>query len=105
MPAYDPELAKTLSLIDGPAPELWPQFQAFGRLPTMAIRGELSDLLSDATFREMAARHPDLATLTVRGQGHAPLLRDRATLVAIDEFIARSDRGAARVTSDDRLIA
>ncbi len=89
--AYDPQLGKAISLIDGPFPPLWPQFEALARMPTMAIRGEISDLLSEATFNEMRQRHPDLATHTVRGQGHAPLLRDRSTLMAIGDFLRRAD--------------
>ncbi len=102
---YDPRLSEALTLIDGPAPELWPQFQALAGMPTMAIRGELSDLLAESTVNEMRQRHPRLTTLTVRGQGHAPLLRDRSTLVAIDEFIARGDRIEARGPDKSRLIA
>ncbi|MGE0767408.1 MAG: alpha/beta fold hydrolase [Hyphomicrobiaceae bacterium] len=93
-PGYDPMLGRSMSLIDGPAPVLWPQFQALARVPIMAIRGELSDLLSEDTFNEMRHRHPAMETVKVRGQGHAPLLRDRSTLVAIDDFIARHDRVA-----------
>ena len=39
----------------------------------------------------MRARHPRLAAVTVRGQGHAPLLKDAATISAIAGFLARSD--------------
>ncbi len=102
---YDPRLAEALTLIDGPAPELWPQFQALTRMPAMVIRGELSDVLSEATVAEMRLRHPSLTTLTVRGQGHAPLLRDRSTLAAINEFIASTDRVADWVPDNSRLIA
>lgn len=53
----------------------------------LAIRGERSDLLSEATLREMASRHPRLTTLTVAGQGHAPLLADVPTITQIAEFV------------------
>ena len=90
-PGYDPQLSKSISLIDGPFPPLWPQFEALARMPAMAIRGELSDVLSQETFEEMRLRHPSLTAHTVRGQGHAPLLRDRATLMAIADFLRRAD--------------
>lgn len=105
MPGYDPLLNRSISLIDGPMPELWPQLQALTRVPTMAIRGELSDLLSPETFSEMKRRHPALETVTVRGQGHAPMLRDRPTLLAIDDFIARHDRVTEAVPDNGRMTA
>lgn len=104
-PGYDPMLSRSVSLIDGPTDALWPQLQALARAPTMAIRGELSDLLSAETFAEMRRRHPALEAVTVRGQGHAPMLRDRSTLVAIDDFIARHDRVTQPAPDQSRLIA
>ncbi len=92
MQAYDQNLAKAMSIASGPLPELWPQFEALRRFPTLVIRGEFSDILSEATLAEMRLRHGRLATLTVKGQGHAPLLRDRPTLAAISSFLAQSDR-------------
>jgi pimeloyl-ACP methyl ester carboxylesterase len=91
---YDPNIAKSLSLNEGPIPELWPQFGALARVPVLAIRGEHSDILSAKTLEEMRARHPRLDVFTVRGQGHAPLLRDGPTLSAIHAFLQRCDREA-----------
>ena len=56
--AYDPQLAKAISMMDGPTPELWPQFAALTHVPVLAIRGENSDILSPKTLAEMSARHP-----------------------------------------------
>jgi pimeloyl-ACP methyl ester carboxylesterase len=89
--SYDPRLARAISMMDGPTPELWPQFAALSHVPVLAIRGENSDILSQKTVAEMQARHPRLATLTVRGQGHAPLLKDAPTIGAIATFLARTD--------------
>jgi pimeloyl-ACP methyl ester carboxylesterase len=89
--AYDPQLAKAISVMDGPTPELWPQFAALAHVPVLVIRGENSDILSQKTVEEMHARHPRLATVAVRGQGHAPLLRDAPTVGAIADFLARTD--------------
>jgi pimeloyl-ACP methyl ester carboxylesterase len=89
--SYDPRLAKAISMMDGPTPELWPQFAALSHVPVLAIRGENSDILSQKTVAEMQARHPRLATLTVRGHGHAPLLKDAPTIGAIATFLARTD--------------
>lgn len=86
-PGYDPNLSKALSVLDGPMPELWPQFEALKRIPVLVLRGENSDILSAATVEEMRRRHPNLTALTVAGQGHAPLLKDAASVDAIRSFL------------------
>lgn len=88
---YDQELNRTASILDGPLPELWPQFKALARVPVMTLRGETSDILSAATAQRMQREHPDLSLLIVAGQGHAPLLRDQASILAILDFLARAD--------------
>lgn len=90
-PAYDIKLANSLSLRNGPLPTLWPQFDALRQVPVMVVRGAQSDLLSPATVEEMAKRHPGLQVLDVPGEGHAPLLQDRASIAAIQLFLAGSD--------------
>ena len=92
-PRYDPAIMLAFGQmdLDKPIPELWPQFEALAPVPVLAIRGENSDLLSRETLAGMARRHPNLETLTVPGQGHAPLLMDEPTLARIEAFIARID--------------
>jgi pimeloyl-ACP methyl ester carboxylesterase len=90
-PGYDPDIARTFSVMDGPMPELWPQFGALAHVPVLAIRGENSDILSAGTLEEMRARHPHLEVFTVPGQGHAPLLKDAPTIAAIATFLERAD--------------
>ena len=89
-PRYDVRLAQALEALDltQPLPEMWPQFEGLAKIPTLAIRGALSDLFSAATLAEMATRHPAFSGVTVPGQGHAPLLRDDATLQLICATIA-----------------
>src|SRR5690606_25166058 len=86
-PGDDPNLAKSFSMTDGPVPPLWPQFGALAAAPLLVIRGENSDILSAATVQQMRARHPRCASLTVPGQGHAPLLKDAETISAIAGFL------------------
>ncbi|MEI9900015.1 MAG: alpha/beta hydrolase [Hyphomicrobium sp.] len=92
-PGYDANLGNALSVLDGPLPALWPQFEALKRVPLMVVRGENSDILTAATVDEMRRRHPAMATITVPGQGHAPLLKDAATIEAIRHFLAATDAG------------
>ena len=91
--SYDPAIARTLSAVnaEGPPPAMWAQFKALKRLPVLAIRGANSDILSAETFKAMGLAHPDLRSLTVQSQGHAPHLRDEQTTNAIGEFLAESD--------------
>ncbi|MBX9926931.1 MAG: alpha/beta hydrolase [Hyphomicrobiaceae bacterium] len=88
---YDPKLAKSLSVLSGPPPTLWPQFEALKGLPVMVLRGENSDLLSTNTVEEMRRRHPRITAHTVRWEGHAPLLRDDHTVDAVAAFLAGAD--------------
>lgn len=90
-PGYDKEISRSLSVLDGPMPALWNQFEAMKHVPVLVIRGGNSDILSAATVEEMARRHPSLASITVEGQGHAPLLMDHASIDAIRNFFAATD--------------
>src|SRR5262245_18679330 len=96
-PAYDPALAKGLAQMKA-IPELWPQFLALAAVPTLVLRGEHSDILSAVTVEEMRRRHPRLEARTVSGEGHAPLLKDRASIASIGDFLARTDM-EARMTA------
>ncbi len=92
-PGYDTNLAKALEEIDvsKKMPEMWPHFQALSRFPVLTLRGENSDLLSAKTVAEMTTRHPKMVAVTIRGQGHAPLLRDRFTQRIIADFLRDAD--------------
>ena len=89
VPRYDPMLMKILERMDleAPLPDLWPQFEALSHLPLLVIRGENSDLLSNATLADMLKRHAGAQSLIVPGQGHAPLLHDAPTITRICNFL------------------
>ncbi len=59
---------------DEELPTFWPQFDGLRHLPLLAIRGGNSDLFSVATLEKMKEHHPTMQSITVEGQGHAPLL-------------------------------
>lgn len=90
-PGYDPALSNALSVLDGPIPELWPQFETLKRVPILVLRGENSDILSTATVEEMRRRHHALASYVVKAQGHAPLLRDAETIDVVAQFLATTE--------------
>jgi len=88
VPDYDLALGKALAEA-GAAPDMWPAFAALETVPTVAIRGSLSDILSEATFQRMQDMHPDIIDVTVPQRGHTPLLTEPVCLEAIDAFIQR----------------
>jgi pimeloyl-ACP methyl ester carboxylesterase len=91
---FDPKLVKTLTSINlsQPLPVLWPQFHGLKSIPMLAIRGEHSSLLSQATLDAMAKVHPRMESITVAGQGHAPLLETGTLPARIADFVARATR-------------
>lgn len=90
---FDPNLVKTIRGIDfnKPLPVFWPQFTGLSRVPMLAIRGENSNLLSAETLERMAKRHPNIETITVAGQGHAPLLETAGLPGRIAAFLDRAE--------------
>jgi pimeloyl-ACP methyl ester carboxylesterase len=86
---WDITLARRLGQVSGAVPNLWPYYRALGRVPTLALRGELSDVLSSETFERMALAKPDLERVTVRHAGHTPTLSEPDAASALDDFIRR----------------
>ncbi len=62
----------------------------------LVIRGALSDLLSAETVARMAREKPNLEHITVANRGHTPLHNEPACLAAIDSFVVRYGKNAAR---------
>jgi pimeloyl-ACP methyl ester carboxylesterase len=87
---WDVDLVKPLQRMRE-IPDLWPLFRGIGRIPAVAIRGALSDVLSEETFARMQVEKPDLARVTIPGVGHAPTLNEAEAVAAIDLFLARLD--------------
>jgi pimeloyl-ACP methyl ester carboxylesterase len=88
---YDMRIAEPLKIPGGEAGvDLWPAIQPFAGKPTLILRGELSDLLSDETAREMVRRIGDSVDyVTVPRVGHAPVLVESASLAAIERLLDR----------------
>ena len=62
-------------------------FNSLKKIQLLVIRGETSDIFSTETLEEMKRIAQNLQSLTVVGQGHAPLLLDRATIEKIALFL------------------
>jgi pimeloyl-ACP methyl ester carboxylesterase len=83
---YDPAIGRALLEV-GPAPDLWKPFAALARVPTLVLRGAISDLLSPAIIADMRKVHPAFAYCEVAGVGHAPTLTEPDAADAITRFL------------------
>jgi pimeloyl-ACP methyl ester carboxylesterase len=85
----DPTIGEALRAAPAAALDLWPLWRALRAIPTLAIRGARSDILSAATFARMKSENPDLEQLEVADRGHVPLLDEPECLAALDSFLSR----------------
>jgi pimeloyl-ACP methyl ester carboxylesterase len=86
--AYDAKIGELLRLVvPGPLPWMWVAFASLRAMPTLALRGELSDLLSSRIFAHMQREHPKMLAVSVPNRGHAPMLDEPVSLAAIDRFL------------------
>jgi pimeloyl-ACP methyl ester carboxylesterase len=82
---YDPRIAEPRMVPDKDL-ELWQLYDAV-RCPTLLLRGELSDLLSRETAREMTRRGPKAKVAEIRGVGHAPTLLHADQIAIVRDFL------------------
>lgn len=71
-----------------PRVDLWPLFEALAKKPLLVVRGEESDLLSEAAAERMRRAAPDASFVTIPGAPHAPTLGEPEAVAAIDAFLA-----------------
>ena len=88
---YDMKIAEPFDSKGGGSAALWKAMEQMEAIPTLIIRGELSDLFSDATARRMLEKLKHGELVTVPRVGHAPTLEEPASLDAIGAFLQRVD--------------
>jgi len=87
---YDKNISAPFSLPGGEAGiDLWPALDALADVPTVIVRGALSDVLSVDTAQAMATRLRAASIVTVPDIGHAPTLDEAEAIAAIDTLLAR----------------
>ncbi|HET9446788.1 MAG TPA: alpha/beta hydrolase [Steroidobacteraceae bacterium] len=89
--AADPKIGDAIRSIPAPPGATQAMWLAFGQLrniPTLALRGAHSDLLSAATFERMSREVPSMVAVTVANRGHAPQLDEPDSVRAIDAFLS-----------------
>lgn len=86
---YDMAIAEPFSQPGNAVPaNLWLAYEALANVPMVLVRGELSDLISEDTVKQMGVRNPKMKRVTVPRVGHAPTLEEPEALAAIDELLA-----------------
>lgn len=87
---YDMRIAEPLEE-PSPAAEIdgWTLFKSLAGRPVLALRGELSDILSVRTLEQMEAALPECRAVTVPGVGHAPTLEEPEAQAAIAQFLSK----------------
>ncbi|MBV7264641.1 alpha/beta fold hydrolase [Erythrobacter ani] len=89
---YDMAIAEPFAKPGNAAPaNLWLAFEALRDVPMVLIRGELSDLLTPETVKQMQARNPKMSTVIVPRVGHAPTLDEPIARAAINELLASAE--------------
>ncbi|MEL6238510.1 MAG: alpha/beta hydrolase [Pseudomonadota bacterium] len=86
---YDMAIAEPFSEPGNAAPSnLWLAYEALAGVPMVLVRGELSDLLSPETVKQMGVRNPKMSLVTVPRVGHAPTLDEPEARAAIDALLS-----------------
>ncbi len=85
---YDPAILASLG--GGPSPEdRWNAFDLLREIPTLLVRGALSELVTREIADRMMLRRPDMDYVEVPNTGHTPLLTESVARDAIYEWLAR----------------
>jgi pimeloyl-ACP methyl ester carboxylesterase len=84
---YDPALAVPFrAQPPGKDIELWSFYDRI-RCPTLALRGQRSDLLTPETAHEMSQRGPKARVVEIANVGHAPTLIPPQQIAVVMEFL------------------
>ncbi len=88
---YDMKISEPFESKGGGEDALWRALGYLQDVPTLILRGALSDLFSAATARKMASKLKDAELVTIPRVGHAPTLEEPASLDAIAALLQRID--------------
>jgi pimeloyl-ACP methyl ester carboxylesterase len=87
---YDMRIAEPFKLPGGATGfDLWPAFAGLNGVPSLVVRGALSDLLRADTVERMTRENPAMESVTVPDVGHAPTLDEPEAVEAIGRLLAR----------------
>ena len=87
---YDMRIAEPFRAPGGESGfDLWSACAGLAGIPSLVLRGELSDLLSEETVARMTGENPAMEAVTVPRVGHAPTLDEPEAIEAIDRLLSR----------------
>lgn len=90
---YDGGLAEPLRMPGNEAPaDLWPLLDALKPIPSLLVRGAMSDILSAETADRMTQILPLMERVDIARVGHTPTLSEPESAAAIDRLLARIAR-------------
>lgn len=93
---YDASIAEPFRVPGNEAPgDLWPLAEAMKPIPSLLVRGAISDILSAETADRMVATLPLLERIDIARVGHAPTLFEPECAEAIDRLLARIEAAEA----------
>jgi len=88
---YDMKISEPFESKGGGEEALWRALESLQDVPTLILRGALSDLFSAATAQKMASKLKEGELVTIPRVGHAPTLEEPASLDAIAALLQRID--------------
>lgn len=90
---YDLKIAEPFRLPGNEAgPDMWPALDRLAGVPTLIVRGALSDVLAPGTLDRMLKALPQATLVTVADTGHAPTLDEPEAVAAIETLLDRIAR-------------
>ncbi len=85
---WDPNIVRPLVANTDDVPDLWRLYRSLINTPLLALRAELSDVLTPETFSRMKLEIPTLHQALIPATGHCPTLDEPASREALDAFLA-----------------
>lgn len=90
---YDMRIAEPFKVPNGVTGfDAWQALRGLSDVPSLLLRGELSDLLSVETVARMQEELPLMEAVTIPNVGHTPILTEPESVAAIDRLLARIQR-------------
>lgn len=87
---YDMKIAEPFRVPGNEAgPDMWRALDRMAGVPTVIVRGALSDILSATTAERMTAALPGAELVTIADTGHAPTLDEPEAVAAIERLLAQ----------------